>query len=291
MAFTIIESGTYVADNRTGAAPLEWSELIARNLVVEEGSWFSTGQLQLQLQVFFSVTIDPLGQKRNTERFVNPTQLQIGHYALMSDGFVLQDDRLKYEKQAISLVSPIVEISNTRSDVRQQFGLTANSRAGHAQQISEISVCGTVRGLQVPPPGPVAWDNSQTIPKGSVCLKTALGQTEFQEIEPFLPGEKRLIIDTKSLLLPDEVRGILWTGYRLEVGWLLGYNQEASTGITTPPVPFVQGDVQPALFSYSCISGVPVATAGTCDPSTAVELQYDPARGYFYLDCIPNIVP
>lgn len=290
MAFTIIESGTYVVDNLTGSAPLEWSELIARNIVIDEGSWFSTGQLQLQLQVFFSVTIDPLGQKKNTERFLNPTQLQIGHYALLSDGFVLQDDRLKYEKQAISCVSPIVEISNTYNDARQQFGLTANSRAGHAQQVAEIIVCGTVRGLQVPPPGPVAWENSQQIPKGSICLKTVPGQTEYQEIEPFTGAVKEISLDTKSMAFPDQVSGILWTGYRLEVGWLLGYNQVASTAIATPPVSFVVGDVQPALFSYSCDTGVPVATAGTCDPSTAVDLQYDPVRGYFYLDCVPNIV-
>jgi hypothetical protein len=291
MSYTIVADGTEVVDNYLGEFPLDWSVLITRDHIIDEGAWFSTGQIQLQLQVFFSVVTNPLITMPGSSRYLNPTQSAFGHWAAESDGFVIADDRLKYERQMSVFNSALIQISNTGLDAPRVFGLTINTQAGHAQQIAELAVCGTVRGLLPPPPTPTALDFSATIGKGSICLKTYPGATEMREKDPFLFVPKLIEFDLFTLALPTALRGVIWAGTKLEVGWLLGYHQEASSAQATIPAPFVVGEVQPALYSYSCEVGVSVPVPGTCSPGNNITVIQDPNTGVVSLECRPGTQP
>lgn len=276
MAFVAVSSGTAIFDNRFGDAPRDWSELLPQSLVIPEGSWFSSGQIQLQLQTFISVVIEQTNQRRNTERFLNPTQLQIGHISWLSQGFVVTDERIKYERQAHSYLSPVVELSNTRQDNRIEMGATTNTRSGHAQTNVGVPVCGTIRGLVPPPPSLAALELSGSIGLGAICMTTSIGALELAQLDvfsSFVP--KELVIETKDLLLPDEIAGVVWTGYQLELGWLMGYHQEASTARANSPSPQITGDAQGAVYNYTCNLGLSVPNPLGCVPPQIPFLQYN----------------
>lgn len=288
MTFAIVASNTYVVNNLTGSSPLEWSELLPTSIVVNEGGWFADGQLQLQLQTFLSVTTNPSNIKRNTERFLNPTQSQIGHVAWLSENFVMADERIKYERQAHTHVAPTMHLVNTRNDARLEIGLTTRSRSGHAQSSASIPVCGIIRGLTALAPAPTQLDLSGTIGLGAVCLTTSLGETEFVQRDVFDNSvQKQLIIDTRSLLIPTEITGVLWTGYELEVGWIIGYHEAASTARVQPPAPYVLGDVTPAIYNYTCDLGLSVPNPMFCTEPNLPFLQYRPNGTAFY-SCEPQ---
>jgi hypothetical protein len=288
MAFTVVADGAEVIDNYLGDLPFDWLSIITRDHIIDQGAWFSTGQLQLQLQIFYSVVTNPLIATPGSSRYLNPTQSAYGHWAAESDGFVLADGRLKYERQMHTFNSAQIQISNTGQDAPRVFGLTTNTQAGHAQQVAELAVCGTIRGLLPPPPTPTALDFSATIGKGSICLKTYPGATELREKDPFLITPKLIEFDLFTLALPTALRGVVWAGVKLEIGWLLGYHQEASTAQATLPEPFIVGDVQPALYSYSCQVGVSVPVPGSCSPGNNIVVIKDRNTGRVSLACRPG---
>jgi hypothetical protein len=288
MNFQILSTGISSFDNLISDTPLNWELALPRDMILDQQSWFSTGQVQLQLQIFFDITTNPEFQKQNTERFLNPSQLQIGHWAIESEGYTQDDGRLKYLKQAIRILSAQSEIRNTLIDARINLSNTINSQTGHAQSISDIPICGTERGI-VPPDGQLlTLDNSSVIPIGAICLSTALGQTEFQEIEPYLPDDIQVLIDTNSIGLPDKIKGILWTGYRLDCSYIIGYNSCSSTAIPTTPKIFVTGKVNPAPYSYTCANGVYVPLPGFCPPGTIPTNTYNPGTGQGGYICTDN---
>jgi hypothetical protein len=285
--YTLLDSGTKIIDNSNGTAPLEFIELIPLNVNVPEGAWFGTGQLQLQLQTFCSVTINRDAIRGGTERFLNPTQMQIGHIAWLNSGFVQRDDRIKYEKQYWEQISATVQLSNTRQDARIEMRSTTNTAAGHAQQSSLINACLSASGISPPPPAPTNLFGGWEIGVGTVCMTTLPGQTEFAQADPFQPNSTKSLILALKDLLPSEIQGLLWTGYSLELGWTIGYNQEASTAVQVPAAPFVLGATIPAAFGYRCINGTPFAAEGSCKGGEAPTAGYSGANVPRFT-CRPN---
>lgn len=286
MTFAPLYSGTDVFDNLTGSSPLDWNTLLRLDYVVPQGAWFGTGQLQMELQVFYSVTTNVQVAKSGTERFLNPPQAQFGHWAAISNGFVVNDGRLLYERQIHSYKSSQVQVSATQADARQNFGNTLESRASHAVSLTEFNGCVEVTGLATPPPTPSKFLGQANFGAGALCLGIHFGQIELQEKDPFLPGKKEVVLRAKDLMLPDELSGVLWTGHRLEVGWILGTQEVRSSANPVAPYSFLTGPLSVPNYQYSCALGnpVPLPINPPCQP-LQLDLSVIGSTGQVVLGC------
>lgn len=262
MAYQILSTGAAIFDNRGFAVPFNFELQIERILQIPEGAWFISGGIELQLQIFFSSTFepdnpdDPIAIRNGTERFLNPTQRQIGYWAASSEGFVVTDNRIKYDKEGHSYSYPRIELSNTLNNVPQVMRLTGFTRESHAQTISPVAICGSTLGITNPPPAPTQYNIDAAIGDGGICMRVLPGQSEYAEIDRFsniVP--KTLQIDTKELLAPDLISGVVYGGYRLECSYQWGYHQDVCSGVVIPSNTILTGGAPFTPVTYTCVAG------------------------------------
>lgn len=280
-----------VFDNSSKATPMDWDFSIDESVVIPDGGWFNTGVLQLQLLVGFVTTKNPNVAKRNTQRFLNPEQQQIGHWAAISNGYVLQDDRIKYAAQQSGWSASIV-VNNTYAQAPVLLGTTSNTAAGHAQGISQAVACGTARGIVVAPPNQSALDIGLLIPGQANCMVYGLPEIELRQKDVFAPTTRAVTVNLRDLNMPNVFSGVIWGGYNMSVLVALYTLELASTAIERPPAPFVKGAVTPAIASYTCQTGLPIPSSGArCAPQLVYSEGSEPGCVALAIQCEDNIVP
>lgn len=260
MSQKLIANTTYVFDNLAGAASLDFLVPFDNNFVVDYDEWYKHSQLQVETQVFFSITSDPLVAKPNTERFLNPTQSQFGHWAATNQDFVLSDGRIKYNKQAHVFVSPIVLLQGTRPTLPVVTSRTTNSQVDHAQNTTEALVCVSL----LPTPAPILTGEAQLL-ESALCMAVYKGQEEYVTIDPYPSAAlSSLRLDLSLSGLPDAMQGVLWVGHRLEVGVITSYYTASNTSVLDPGRTPILGRPLFAAPTKGCILGQPVPPDPTC---------------------------
>jgi hypothetical protein len=113
---------------------------------------------------------------------------------------------------------------------------------------------------------------------------------EFTESDPLFPLNEFVTIEGRDFLLLDQLSGLVYGGWNLEVGWELITMERASTAVPLPKNPFVVGGYDPALYNYSCTpTGTQVST-GTCPSGYTIVSGYQPG-GQGGFSCIGGAVP
>lgn len=276
MGFVQIAFGSQVVDNLQGLAPLNFAEILRTDLQIPFGTWFLQQQLQLQLQIFFSVTTDDAFRRQSTDKLYNPTQSQIGRFALCSDNFVTHHDRILYNKQSYSYISPAIGLENNQAVAPIVIRRTTNSKSDHAQNVAEAEICvdldTTSTGV------PVAKGNAKgraLLVSGGACLQVRKGQEEYVQLNQFIGEQFSILnVDLRAMAAPDVLQGVLWTGYRLEIGWQWGYNSAASNAVRVPDSKPIVGDATFTPPGQSCNFGLVVPNANFC-PTGSIIVDYD----------------
>jgi len=286
--------GATTIDNQIGQSPLFGGVAIDRFLTIPESNWFQSGKLQLQLQILLDVTTNVANAKPNSERFLNPTQSQLGHWAITADDYVLDDGRIKYNKQAIIVNSPIIDISSTRADAPVRFSNTiAGKNGGFMARSGNAAICGKLTGIQVPEPAPISNDISLTFPLEQLTGDFVIGQLQFSQEDTIAPGVYQVSIDTNKFLFPDSIQLTVWQGQSVRVTWGIEIIEADSSAVATPNVGFVVGDVIIPPYGYGCAFGQPIP-APTNPPCVSQQLFYQPLpQGGFapVLSCNIGTVP
>jgi hypothetical protein len=261
MSFTLLAEGSTDFDS-TNVAVLDWFVPLPGNVFVPNGSWSNTGQLQLQLRVFFITTTIVPTNIGGTSRFLNPSTSQLGHWAMLIRQFVMRDGRIKYERQVETIDSLEMQLNRVLNDAPLVLRTTTGTTIGHAQSTGPTTICGTARGLTTSPGTPYAEDLDARIGSGGICLAILPGRTEITEVDP-LTAPPTLSVDGQQIFLPDALSGVLWGGNRMTVQWEIGYAQldSSSNYIQTPPL--IADRPQFADISYTCDFGQVIPSNGT----------------------------
>lgn len=272
MPIQLLASGTNFYDNLLGTEPLSWAEVLPQNIVIDYGRWFFNKSIQLQLQIFWSVQFNDANRRNNTDRLYNPTQYQIGHWAISTDSFVLYHDRLLFEKQAYTYQSAQIYLGNNNEGAPLVFRRSINSRRDHAQSVGNPQLCLALLNT------PAASQGIAQGLDGTFCLHVNKGQEEFVAIDQYQnPQLGKLPVDLKDLAAPDLIQGVLWPGHSLEVGWTWLYNLADSTAIQSPvPVPIL-GDAVFFPVGEQCSLGNPIPSLNYC--SQPYIVGYNPFTG------------
>lgn len=279
MGFILCASGAEIITNASSALNGEWEVAIDPLVVVPYGNWMLVGQLQLQLQIFISVAARAESNYRgNTERFLNPTQSQVGYVSMLSDGFVVDSSRIQYDKQAHSYLSPIINIANTEQDAGLVLRRTTNSRESHAQTISPVPICGSGQLFITAPGGISPFETSSEIPDGGICMRVAPGADEFVTMERITtpPGFIQLLVDRKQYSGITAISGLVYSGYDIEVGWTIGYHDAGSNAERADTGGLLTGGGAFTPVTYTCVAGnsIPV-TPQPCSQSE-IRVVYIP---------------
>jgi hypothetical protein len=290
MAFILVASGTQIVDNLQGGSPLEFAEVLPQNLQLPFGGWFLTTTMRLQLQIFFSVTIDEEFRRQSVDKLYNPTQLQIGRYALSSDSFVSHGERLLYTKQVYSYETPEIILANNQAVAPIVIRRTTNSQVDHAQNVTEALSCVDLNIVLAGAGASTGIARGSTeLVQGGLCLTITKGLEESVQLNQFIAPETSLLpIDLLGMSAPDLIQGVLWTGYQLEIGWQWGYNTAESTAIRVPDSIPITGPAPFRQPGQSCLAGRPIPNSNFC-PS-GYTLVYD-LSGASVLTCTGVPVP
>jgi hypothetical protein len=269
----VIDVQSFTVDNIQGSIPLNWSRLLNPLLVVPVGNWLNTGQLQLLTRIkILSLTN---GDNIQGERFLNPTSLQIGSINLMVDSYITQRHRIDTLQQQITINHDQLEINNSRLVAARRFGLEQFGGKGHLVNTAEVISC--VLGNTAPVAPPAVWEifGQAVTPPGAICLASFPGQTTFTEVESYPPGTiHELNLDRLQLGWEDEIRGVVYGGFILEITVTTYYNEAINVAPIPVPVPTIQGDVIPAVYGYGCALGIPIP-APTNPPCPVEDLAYN----------------
>jgi hypothetical protein len=254
----VLASGTGNAGEASGR-PTEWFLSIPEDIVVTEDIWFSTGQLQLQLQVALVVTPSEDIVKKEASRFYNPTQTQLGHWAAFDSDFVISDGRIKYNKQLLSFNSNLIQVANTGVDSPRQYDSTSNTSITHSINTGEIVICGNVETAIIPEALVSIGYLSASVPRGTICMTTAPGRLQLYESEVFESSEpKNVAINLHDSGLPDRLSGVTWPGYALSWAWTIGHLAAVSSGRQKPTPSLLGGAPLISPAANVCVSGIPV---------------------------------
>lgn len=288
MGFVLCASGAETISNAFSATTSDWAVGVDPLVVVPYGNWILTGQLHLQLQVFISVATKVESNYRgNTERFLNPTQSQIGHIAMASDGFVVDHHRIQYERQAHSYLSPLINVANTEQDAGLVLRRTTNSRESHAQTISPVPICGSGQLFITAPGGISPFETSAEIPDGGICMRVAPGADEFVTIDRLTtpPETIQLLVDRKQYSGITSLSGIVYSGYDIEVGWTIGYHDALSNAERASAGGLLTGGGAFTPLTYTCVAGnsLPV-TPQPCSQSEIRVVYIPDGQGGFVSD-------
>jgi hypothetical protein len=278
MGMNLLSQSQLLFDNYNERTPMDWSVSSPYDFTIPRSSWFSTGQIILQaflqLRCDLNLSIAP----SNSVRYLNPAQYQLGHWAAAVDNNVIDDGRMKYLNQGVRYASAPIQIIGGQHDEALIIGNTTNSRAGHAQSISDSPICGTARGLVVEAPLQSVADMSLSLPKGAICLQTALGQTEFRQITQYEGTNQTISLSLEDLTIPSVYSGVIWGGVRLSANLLVYVEETSSDANRLPAAPFIVGRIQPAVYSYTCEFGVPIPDPGN-PPCNVPGLIYQTVPG------------
>lgn len=270
----LLANDSVTIDNTEGSAPMEGELGILSLLTIPENAgWLFTGQLQLQLQIFFVVTTNVANSKPNSERFLNPTQSQIGHWSLSAKEFVLDDGRLKYSRQAIRLDSPLIPITSTTRDAPISLSLTRATRRSSIQGSGNAVICGTGSAISQANGQEQLTNVSMLMPQEQLRSDLIFGQMQFRQENNLRAGVKELLVDTSRFLWPDTVSIIAWQGQQVEILWSIEDVTIDSTAENIPLPSFIVGDSVTVPYGYACDRGL-VRPAITNPPCLRPDLIY-----------------
>lgn len=266
----------------------QWFADIATNVVVPEGGWFATGQLQLQLRFAFVATPDPTILTRDTARFYNPTQSQIGHWAASEGGFVIEEGRILYSQQTQKFESSPIQLYNTRQDAPKIYNNTENTTITHSLNQGLVRVCGILDTPPSPPGSPAQGFFSGSIGGGTICTVTVPGQLQLYELDNYEQSVPReLILELNDSGLPDRLTGVVWPGWGLSWAWTLGYLQARSTAQQVTAPGLITGEPRFLPNFVTCVAGVPqpFSGGGQCTEITRVYVPDGNGGGTYDLYC------
>jgi hypothetical protein len=274
MTQQILWQSFHDVDARSSSSALDYQFFMPTTADIPLAGWFESAVLNLRytLQLNLSFTGSP--QKQT---FYNPTQYAGGHISVQTNGYVVDDFGLKYERQLYNYDLPPIGIAGSAVALPITLRKTSNSGNEHFFSVSDIKVCGEI--TNTPPPSPIGYLDG-TIPAGAICLKGIPGGMELDQIERRVQDPNYFLpINLDEYFHNFSLQGIIYAGFRLDVAATLYFLWEQSGVAIVPGGIVINGAAPFPVYGHTCAFGqpvplplnppcIPVGVGGNIDPIT-----------------------
>jgi hypothetical protein len=283
----ILQQSTFSVDSVQSDDAIEFEATLDPTVTIPHDIWLWHGWIELVTIVRMNITTDE--NPSGATKFTNPTRKTHGHAHLLSDGYVLQDETIRYSAQQVFERRDLITIDNCRRDTPLQLARTALAKKSHSFSISESVLCGTAESQVVPSPTPSATLIQMSMPAGAICLSSLPAADHYKQQPKFdEPTANNVVIDRSVQSLATSIKGLLYSGKLLEIVVTSGYRRSSNlAGIPVLP-PELAGPSPFPVYSHTCSLGVPVPSPLNPPCVPGLITSYPNPDGSYTFGCEQN---
>jgi hypothetical protein len=147
------------------------------------------------------------------DRFLNPTQSQIGYYHEIFNDFVYSHGRLLYTRQILPLYAPELALPTSFANRKAEYRELNTGGFDQAFNTHRFVMCDVSR--QLTGGGTL---NGQSADVNFLQLRTDRGRRTIAPVEPGLATFEPITIEA-GVNYPDRLSGVIWPGWAGTVGF------------------------------------------------------------------------
>lgn len=193
---------------RTGAADTDsdnWDVALIPSLPVPDITrWVPSVKVEVNAIFQFSRLLPVSGKG---DRFLNPTQSQIGYYHEIFNDSVYSHDRLLYTRQISNLYSPELALPTSFANRQAEYGEVETGGFDQAANTARFALCSVSRTQQSGPDRTGVAAGLQELQ-----LRIERGRRTIAPLEPLLASFESLTIEA-GVNYPDRLSGVIWPGW------------------------------------------------------------------------------
>lgn len=164
--------------------------------------------MQIDIDVVFDCIQIP-GVPTKGTRFLNPPQEQIGYYQEIYNGFVTNNDRILYGRQAARLRSCHLSLPGSYPNSQLPLERTPQDSFGYSYNPQNLKFC----ILREPDDGSGGMGFEYVSVKPlSIVTRNVPGSLRLAARQPLLAGKQDVFIN-KGVEYPSKISGVIWSGW------------------------------------------------------------------------------
>jgi hypothetical protein len=204
----------------------EWSKPLADSLLVPDVTrWIP--ELTIEVTAIFQCN-SPAPELSKGDRFLNPTQSQIGYFQEIFNDFVIAHDRILYQRQIHRCYTPTIALPTSFANRKAEYREKNDGGFDQAANSARFAMCHTRTG------DVTGFDSGAGVAANTqeLQLRIERGRRTYAPLEPSLATFSTIEIEA-GVNYPSEVSGVLWPGW----AGTIAFEYAVYTDLTIPGFP------------------------------------------------------